>query len=1308
VKAKRTRKRSSPRAAGAQALRRRLRNTERRLRQVEQRYEIAMGAINESVYDWDIDGGRILYSESMQRAIGLPPGMLKTTRDWWDRIHPEDLARYRAAFIAHFKGSTGRFECEYRYRAADGAWRWCRQHGLALRDSRGRAVRMIGSTGDITQLKEREKELVAQKALTQAIIEQIPGAVFMKDREGRFTLANRGWSAMSGIPAERAIGRTVHDLYPAENAKRFAAEDEKLLAQGAGAPPVEAVHEGPRQGQFRIVRKALLSGPDGSVQGLVCTSTDITEIKRAESELANQAKFTNDVFDSLPLALAMRDGDGRYLFVNRTWEKNFGARREDVVGNTVHQRLTKAEADEVLALDRAALGRGPGAPLELSEFSLRGRHYLQTRTVMVDSQGAVRGVLAASLDVTEKHQVEQALAQERERLGDQIALTRSLIDENPSAMYLKDLQGRYVTVNDAWLKMVGVTRERAIGRNVLELFPEKESERYHAEDMRLLSVGEGSSEVESLRTGPDGRPQWVIIRKAVLRRADGDVVGLIGANTDITRLKQYEAQLADRAKFITDLVDALPVSIALRDTECRFLRVNRAWERYFNLRREDVLGKRFIELPGWKENAELAQVAKDAEQVDRDVIARGPGGEPLHMEVQRLGRTYLNSRQVFTDTAGRTVGVLATGLDTTERHAMEEALATEQRRLDMVVTAARVGIVDWEGSTHRTFYSPRLREILGHAPDSDTSQWPDYFKVLIHPDDRERVTGRWQAFIRGKGPEGPRGEYYSPEEYRLLRADGSHVWVQASGIAVRDERARVTRWIAAITDITERRAQEEELRQSVRLREEVERMSRHDLKTPLNSVIAMSRLLREGGRVPPEDVELLGTIERAGYRILNMVNLSLDLFRMETGTYQFHPQAVDLVEVACRVAADLESQAASKSLDVRVRANGVSAATQEVLARGDELLCYSMFANLVKNAIEASPPGGTVSISLKREDDSVVAEVHNPGTVPEGIRGRFFRKYATTGKSAGLGLGTYSAQLMARVQEGDLSLESSDAAGTTLIARLLPAGADLARAVESRAQASASVAAGEALPPRKVLVVDDDEFNRLVLRRYLPSPPLSVAFAVNGRAALEAAGQDWPDVVLLDLEMPVMDGYEAAHRLREMERARNLKRCLIVAISSNDEEPVVQRALAAGCDQYVVKPAPRQALWRILGGAAGDEPAAPAPIPASASDAVIVDEDLRAKLPEFLRSRRELLEQMLAALAAGDRPLFKRSAHRLAGSFALFGFAWAAARCREIESDALDGYPNDLETRVAAVRAHLAGVAIEFAPAKAAVSEEKL
>jgi PAS domain S-box-containing protein len=1154
-----------------------------------------------------------------------------------------------------------------------------------------------------------EEALRSRSALTQAMVEQIPNAFFVKDCSGRFTLVNRAWSEMSGFPAERAIGRTVHDLYPPQAANRFAAEDEALLARGAAAPPIEAVHEGPRDGQFRLVRKAVLSDGDGRVQGLVCTSTDISELKRIESELANQVKFTKDFFDSVPLALAMRNAEGKYLLVNRTWKEYFGASDEEVVGETLHQRLTKEEADEVLALDRAALGRGPGAPLGLSEFSHRGRHYLQTRTVMADSQGNVRGVLIASLDTTEKHRIEAELA-------DRAKFVSELIDALPVSIALRDTEGRFLQVNRTWERYFNIRREDALGRRISELPGWKDN-------AELAAVAKDAEQIDRdvIARGPGAEPLQIerarlgrtyLNSRQVFVDTAGRTVGVLGTGLDTTErremeeaLKRAERDAADRAKIFDELIDALPVSIALRDTAGRFLKVNRTWERYFNIRREDALGKLFSELPGWRDGEPLDANAKRSAQYDRDAIARGPDAEPTQVEGNRLGRAYITSRQVFADSAGRLTAVLATGRDITESKAMEEALVAERQQLALVVSATKAGIIDWDTSTETPWYSARFKEMLGYPADADTSAWASIFGSLMHPDDRDRSR---EVFFSGLVSKGDPNSVVvqEPLELRLRRADGGWLWVQSMGLTLRDEAGEVKRYLAAVTDISERREQEQALRDSVRLREEVERMSRHDLKTPLNSVIAMSRLLREGGRVAQEDAELLGTIERAGYRILNMVNLSLDLFRMETGTYHFHPQAVDLAGVACRVAADLESQAASKNLDVRVRANGVSAATQEMLVRGDELLCYSMFANLVKNAIEASPPWGAVSISLKNENGSVIAEVHNPGAVPDAMRGRFFRKYATTGKSAGLGLGAYSAQLMARVQEGELSLESSEEKGTTLVARFKPAEADLPRTVESLAAAGASGAAGASLPPRKVLVVDDDEFNRLVLRRFLPAPPLSVAFAVNGLAALESATREWPDVVLLDLEMPVMDGYEAARRLRQMELSKGLKRCMIVAISSNDEEAVMQRALAAGCDEYIVKPAPRQVLWRILGGsAAGDRAGGGTGAAASASDAVTIDADLGAALPEFLRSRRKLLDEMLGALAADDRPLFRRLAHRLAGSFALFGFAWAAAHCRAIEGDALAADPRDLEARTAAVLAHLGNVTIEYAPEKRKVGD---
>ena len=133
MKARKTSKGDGARDAEMAALSKRLRQTVRRLREVERRYEIVMGAINEGAYDWNIASGHVEFFESVHRALGLPSGTLKSFEDWHARIHPDDFPHFRETTIAHLKGDTARFECDYRYRAEDGSWRWARTHGLASR-----------------------------------------------------------------------------------------------------------------------------------------------------------------------------------------------------------------------------------------------------------------------------------------------------------------------------------------------------------------------------------------------------------------------------------------------------------------------------------------------------------------------------------------------------------------------------------------------------------------------------------------------------------------------------------------------------------------------------------------------------------------------------------------------------------------------------------------------------------------------------------------------------------------------------------------------------------------------------------------------------------------------------------------------------------------------------------------------------------------------------------------------------------------------------------------------------------------------
>ncbi len=151
----------------------RVQQAEARLRESEERHELSMRSINEGTYDWDIANNRIYYSDRVQRSVGLSPGDISTPNEWRERIHPEDVPRYDAAIIAHLKGQTERFECDYRYRSGDDLWRWARQHGIATHDAGGRALRMVGSTGDITKLKQAEDALrLAHDEVSEALERQ--------------------------------------------------------------------------------------------------------------------------------------------------------------------------------------------------------------------------------------------------------------------------------------------------------------------------------------------------------------------------------------------------------------------------------------------------------------------------------------------------------------------------------------------------------------------------------------------------------------------------------------------------------------------------------------------------------------------------------------------------------------------------------------------------------------------------------------------------------------------------------------------------------------------------------------------------------------------------------------------------------------------------------------------------------------------------------------------------------------------------------------------------------------------------------
>lgn len=231
-------------------------------------------------------------------------------------------------------------------------------------------------------------------------------------------------------------------------------------------------------------------------------------------------------------------------------------------------------------------------------------------------------------------------------------------------------------------------------------------------------------------------------------------------------------------------------------------------------------------------------------------------------------------------------------------------------------------------------------------------------------------------------------------------------------------------------DVTARRHLE-------KLKEDVERITRHDMKGPLGAIIGLPDMLLQHPGLPPETMQALTLIRNAGHTMLNQINLSLDLFKMEQGSYELSPQPVDITALIREILPQVNQLIGIKRLRVDVLLNGRHVLPDErFFVSGEKLLCFSMLANLLKNAMEASPQNGTVTMRLTDTPNGPEIAIHNKGSVPLSIRQRFFEKYTTAGKRYGTGLGVYSAALIARTQGGNISMTTSEVAGTWVTIKL--------------------------------------------------------------------------------------------------------------------------------------------------------------------------------------------------------------------------------------------------------------------------------
>jgi PAS domain S-box-containing protein len=675
------------------------------------------------------------------------------------------------------------------------------------------------------------------------------------------------------------------------------------------------------------------------------------------------------------------------------------------------------------------------------------------------------------------------------------------------------------------------------------------------------------------------------------------------------RVAAYTAQLQENEERLRTLINAMPDIVCLKDGQNRLIEANAVFLHQFGLEEIDFRGKT-LEAIAQTESLDRSGLAA-LEASDESVWQHG---ERLHDELTL--RCPDNSERVF-DVAkiplyhsdGTRQAMVVVGRDTTERTATEKALRTTERKFRGLVEQSLVGVYIIQRG-HFRYVNPRFAEIFGFdTPEDIIDKVP--MIDLVAPSDREKVADNVRKRMTGEVD-------VLHYEFVGTRRDGQLVNIEVLGSSVEyEDRAAV---IGVLLDITERIRTETELKhhrehledevssRTVELllaKDAAEAANRakttflanmsHELRTPMNAIIGFTHILTQNAQDAAQRKKL-GKIGAAADHLLRLLNDILDISKIETDHLTLERTPLNVGELIGHVDTLIGEKIRAKGLTFLQE---VSPQLSNAHLLGDPLRFKQILINLLDNALKFTERG-SISLSASVTDETpdqlaLSIAIRDTGCgIPGDALERIFSPFeqadgSTTRAHGGTGLGLTIVRQLSRMMQGDVTASSVPGVGSTftLTARL---DKDLAAADVATVQTARGASHVPGTPQRRVLLVEDDEINREVAQELLSDyPELVVDSAENGAVACKLTAANRYDLILMDMQMPVLDGLQATRLIRQQDANRRVP---IVAMTANVFTDDKARCLAAGMSDFMSKPVSPEVLDAKLAQWLGVKPPA--------------------------------------------------------------------------------------------------------------------
>ena len=531
---------------------------------------------------------------------------------------------------------------------------------------------------------------------------------------------------------------------------------------------------------------------------------------------------------------------------------------------------------------------------------------------------------------------------------------------------------------------------------------------------------------------------------------------------------------------------------------------------------------------------------------------------------------WLETRAVtVNETDGKPLRVVGVNMDVTERKRQEEAIRASELRWrslteaipNLVWTALPTGQCDWLSSQWRRFTGIPEDMLL-------IDQW---LQTVIHPDDREATRELWESACNDQR------DY--DLEYRIRRFDGEYRWFKTRGVPTRDESGQITYWVGSCTDIEDVKRLEKVLREADQRKDEFLATLSHELRNPLAPIRNTVELFRHGQPSAADTKAALEMMDRQLKHIVRLIDDLMDISRITRGKFQLKLQQVDLSTVIRSAVEETRHmyEKLGHTLTVQIPES-------PVILNADPIRLAQIISNILSNAAKYTEPDGTVNLTATHDENTVIISIKDSGIgiAPENLP-EIFEMFSQVAPAidrtqGGLGIGLSLVQGLVQMHKGTIEARSEGLGrGSEFIVRL-PTDEKFLQPEATETETS-NMDQFKSDRPCRVLVVDDNKDSAISLGMMLKFLGYETKTAHDGLEAIDATNAFLPDVVLLDIGLPKMNGYEVARVIR---REHGNDKPILVAVTGWGQEDDKKLATEAGFNHHLTKPAELDTLMKLL------------------------------------------------------------------------------------------------------------------------------